>query len=43
MNDLRIDWMFPVSCPQDYLLRIGYGIVTRQFSHARTVDGGRWW
>ena len=28
---------------QDYLLRIRYGVVTRQFAKARTVDGGHWW
>jgi hypothetical protein len=28
---------------QDYLLRIGYGLVTCQFADGRTVDGGRWW
>jgi hypothetical protein len=27
----------------DYLLRIGDGVVTRQFADARTVDGSRWW
>jgi hypothetical protein len=28
---------------QDYLLRIGYSVVARQFADARTIDGGRRW